>query len=173
VSFLTARSEVDPDRIGGLGICASGAYVPYAAQTDRRMKAVATVSAVDPGAELLAEPEMREQLLNQAAVLRTLEAREGSAYATNLLPATPGRGRRPQTRRIGAFSCRGAAARADGRAGTAHVGVLSDRGSGVRGRVLECRRGLAACPHAACARSRRARDDRRDVLTRDCRGAGL
>ncbi|WP_330293441.1 alpha/beta hydrolase [Streptomyces sp. NBC_00576] len=88
VSFVSTRSEVDPQRIGGLGICASGAYVPYAAQTDRRMKAVATVSAVDPGAELLAEPAVRDHLLDQAAVFRTLEAREGSAYATNLLPGT-------------------------------------------------------------------------------------
>ena len=89
VSFLTTRSEVDPDRIGALGVCVSGAYVPYAAQTDRRMQAVVTVSAVDPGAELLADPDERDRLLDQAAVLRTLEARGGSAYATNLLPATP------------------------------------------------------------------------------------
>ncbi|MEV0780819.1 alpha/beta hydrolase [Streptomyces sp. NPDC050433] len=88
VSFLSTRSEVDPQHIGALGICASGAYVPYAAQTDRRIKAVATVSAVDPGAELLAEPEVRDHLLDQAALLRTLEAREGNAYATNLLPGT-------------------------------------------------------------------------------------
>ncbi|MBP2329471.1 fermentation-respiration switch protein FrsA (DUF1100 family) [Kibdelosporangium banguiense] len=88
VSFLTTRSEVDSERIGGLGICASGAYVPYAAQTDRRMKAVATVSAVDPGAELLSDPVVRDGLLDQAGVLRTLEAREGTAYESNLIPAT-------------------------------------------------------------------------------------
>jgi fermentation-respiration switch protein FrsA (DUF1100 family) len=88
VSFLTTRSEVDASRIGGLGICASGVYLPYAAQTDRRMKAIVTVSAVDPGAELLAKPEVRDAMLDQAATLRTLEAREGTSYAFNLIPAT-------------------------------------------------------------------------------------
>jgi fermentation-respiration switch protein FrsA (DUF1100 family) len=88
VSFLTTRVEVDAERIGVLGVCASGAYLPYAAQTDRRMKAVATVSAVDPGAELLSDAETRDMLLDQAAMLRTLEARTGTAYASDLLPAT-------------------------------------------------------------------------------------
>ena len=89
VSFLTTRREVNLERIGALGICASGAYVPFAAQTDRRMKAIATISAVDPGAELLADVATRDAMLDQAAVLRTLEARTGSAYALDLLPGTP------------------------------------------------------------------------------------
>jgi fermentation-respiration switch protein FrsA (DUF1100 family) len=46
VTFLTSRAEVDTDRIATVGVCAGGGYATSAAVADRRIKAVATASAL-------------------------------------------------------------------------------------------------------------------------------
>jgi fermentation-respiration switch protein FrsA (DUF1100 family) len=50
VDYLTTLTFVDANRIGALGICAGSGAAVKAASTERRIKAIATVSAVDVGA---------------------------------------------------------------------------------------------------------------------------
>jgi hypothetical protein len=94
VSFLTNRDEVDPDRIGALGICASGGYVLPAAATDHRIKAVGTVSAVDiarqfrVGADGAQDPAVIQGMLDAAAAARTAEARGEGVQSFKLFPDT-------------------------------------------------------------------------------------
>ena len=50
VDYLTSLKYVDASRIGALGICAGSGAAVKAATTERRIKALGTVSAVDVGA---------------------------------------------------------------------------------------------------------------------------
>ncbi|MCO5993363.1 alpha/beta hydrolase [Actinoallomurus rhizosphaericola] len=94
VSFLTTRREADPDRIGVLGICASGGYALSAAAGDHRIKAVGTVSAVDVarqfrlGADGAQDPAVFQGMLDAAARARTAEARGEEPPVLTLFPDT-------------------------------------------------------------------------------------
>jgi hypothetical protein len=95
VTHLSTCSEVDPARIGALGICASGGYVPFAATTDRRIKAVATVSAVDMG-QLFREGlggstkiEALHTMLEEAGQSRTEVALGKSLRLEHIVPHVP------------------------------------------------------------------------------------
>jgi fermentation-respiration switch protein FrsA (DUF1100 family) len=94
VSFLTTQPEVDPARIGALGICASGGYALTATAGDHRVKAVATVSGVDIarhfrlGADGTQDPAVYQGLLDLAAQARTARARGEDPGALPLFPDT-------------------------------------------------------------------------------------
>ncbi|MFL6510606.1 MAG: alpha/beta hydrolase [Nitrososphaera sp.] len=94
VSFLESRDEVDHEDIGALGICASGGYVPFAAQTDLRIKAVATVSGADmgdlfrKGLNTSIAPNL-DHLLEESNKARTEEAQGKPPRLEHIVPNTP------------------------------------------------------------------------------------
>ncbi|GAB1340340.1 alpha/beta hydrolase [Streptomyces sp. E-15] len=94
VSYLTTRPEVDAERIGLLGICASGGYSLAAAGGDHRVRAVATVSTADPsrqfrlGADGTQDPAVFQSLLDSAARARTAAARGEDPGAMAVFPPT-------------------------------------------------------------------------------------
>lgn len=100
VSFLGTRDEADPERIGVLGICASGGYGLTAAATDHRVKAVGTVSAVDiarqfrVGADGSQDPSVFAGMLDAAAAARTAEAHGEGVQTFKLFPDTEEEARR-------------------------------------------------------------------------------
>jgi uncharacterized protein len=93
VDYLTTLGFVDQQRICVLGICSGGGYAINAAMTDRRIKAVGTVSAINLGAlyragyeGTVADMSQAFTLLEMAAKARTAEAK-GERMAT--LPFAP------------------------------------------------------------------------------------
>lgn len=88
VDFLDSRPFVDSDRIGVIGVCASGGFAISAAKIDPRMKAVATVSMYNMGhvtrhslfhSQTL---EQRKQLQIEAAKQRDVEFSGGEPRYT-------------------------------------------------------------------------------------------
>ena len=94
VSFLSSYQQVDADRIGALGICASGGYVIPASVTDHRIRAAATVSAADigllfrNGADGKQDSGVIQGMLDAAAAARTSEARGAGVGAFQIFPST-------------------------------------------------------------------------------------
>jgi fermentation-respiration switch protein FrsA (DUF1100 family) len=94
ISFLSAREDIDTERLGLLGICASGGYAVVAAATDHRIKAVATVSGTDlgqffrEGYDGKQDPKILQILLDNAAKARTAEARGEGVQRFPIFPET-------------------------------------------------------------------------------------
>jgi uncharacterized protein len=91
IDYLVRQPWVDADTIGSLGICAGGGYAICNAQTELRVKAVATVSLFNVGearreAMGLRSFEERMKLLKDAAEQRT---REACGEPVRLIAAVP------------------------------------------------------------------------------------
>ncbi len=88
VDFLEGYQGVDTSRIGALGICGGGGYTFATAQSDKRIKSVATVSLFNTG--LVRRNGMNDsavatiqERLKQAAEARTLESKGDVQYSAN------------------------------------------------------------------------------------------
>ncbi|PKX84065.1 hypothetical protein A0G02_01575 [Pectobacterium peruviense] len=92
VDYLTTLPYVDTARIGALGVCAGSGIAVKAAMTERRIKVLATVSAVDVGAATRKgwEGNTNEseliQTLDAVAKQRSAEAEGGTSVYVNYVP---------------------------------------------------------------------------------------
>jgi len=85
VDYLITQPYVDQARVGALGICAGSGHTIKAATTDRRIKAVATVSAVDVGAASRKGWDGKASEAEQIAMLEAV-AKQRTAEAAGAAP---------------------------------------------------------------------------------------
>jgi fermentation-respiration switch protein FrsA (DUF1100 family) len=95
VDHLVTLPYVDAERIGGIGVCGGGGYVINATMTERRIKAVTSITGVNFG-RLSREAFSQYDpvaALEQMAAQRTAEARGEGARVDDYLPGSVEEGR--------------------------------------------------------------------------------
>lgn len=88
--YLGQLEFVDPEKIGVLGICASGSFAINEAKIDTRLKAIATVSLTDMGAVARGMRDMQgdHTMVDEASMQRNVEAAGGDIAYTSGTPET-------------------------------------------------------------------------------------
>jgi fermentation-respiration switch protein FrsA (DUF1100 family) len=88
IDHLVTLPYVDADRIGGIGVCGGGGYVINATMTDRRIKAVTSITGVNFGRLSREAFSQYDPIaaLEEMAAQRTAEARGEDARVDDYLP---------------------------------------------------------------------------------------
>ncbi|AMT73226.1 alpha/beta hydrolase [Mycobacteroides immunogenum] len=91
IDHLVTLAYVDADRIGIIGVCGGGAYSINAATTERRIKAVASITGVNFGRLMHEAFSGYDPIatLEAIAAQRTVEAQGAALKVNNLLPGDP------------------------------------------------------------------------------------
>jgi len=88
IDHLVTLPYVDAERIGGIGVCGGGGYVINATMTDRRIKAVTSITGVNFGRLSRESFSGYDPIgaLERMAAQRTAEARGEASQVDDLLP---------------------------------------------------------------------------------------
>jgi hypothetical protein len=88
IDYLVSLPYVDAQRIGAIGVCGGGAYTVSAAMTDRRIKALTSITGVNFGRLMREGFSQFDPLaaLDAMAAQRTAEAKGTARHVINYLP---------------------------------------------------------------------------------------